>query len=92
VTITSVDGRSRNRIARLQSSSAPVVGPPGLAAGVFTFDVAAIAGNTYGVEVSTNLANWSLVLSTNAAVDNFTFRDAAVAQFPRRFFRVYKSA
>src|SRR5262249_11837398 len=78
--ITSVDGRSRNRIARLQSSSAPMVGPLGIVAGVFTFDVAAIAGKTYGVEASTNLANWSLVLSTNAAVDNFTFRDAAVAQ------------
>jgi uncharacterized delta-60 repeat protein len=89
--LTSVDGRSRNRIAGLQSSSAPIVGSPGLAGGIYTFDVAAIAGKTYGVEASTNLANWSLVLSTNAAVDNFSFRDAAVAQFPRRFFRVYKS-
>jgi uncharacterized delta-60 repeat protein len=88
---TSVDGRSRNRIARLQSSSAPIVDPPGLSAGVFTFDVAAVAGKTYGVEASTNLANWSLVLSTNAAVDNFKFHDTAEAQFPRRFFRVYKS-
>jgi hypothetical protein len=52
---------------------------------------AAIAGRTYGVEASTNLLSWSLVLSTNAAVDNFTFRDAAAAQFPRRFFRVFKS-
>lgn len=89
--ITSVDGRSRNRIARLQSSSAPIVGPAGISAGVFSFDVAALAGKTYGVEASTNLVNWSLILSTNAAVDNFTFRDAGVSQFPRRFFRVYKS-
>jgi uncharacterized delta-60 repeat protein len=89
--ITSVDGRSRNRIARLQNSSAPIVGPPALAAGVFTFDVAAIAGNAYGVEASTNLVNWSLIFSTNATVDNFRFRDAAVTQFTRRFFRVYKS-
>jgi len=89
--ITSVNGRSRNRVARLQNSNAPIISPPGISAGSFSFDVAAIAGKTYGVEASTNLVNWSLVLSTNAAVDNFTFRDPSVTQFPRRFFRVYKS-
>jgi len=89
--INTVDGRSRNRIARLQSSSAPLIGPSSISAGVFSFDVAAIAGRTYGVEASTNLLNWSMVLSTNAAVDNFTFQDTGVRQFPRRFFRVFKS-
>ena len=89
--VTSVNGRSRNRVARLQNSNAPIINPPGISAGSFSFDVAAIAGKTYGVEASTNLVNWSLVLSTNAAVDNFTFRDPSVTQFPRRFFRVYKS-
>jgi hypothetical protein len=34
--------------------------------------------------------NWNLVLSTNAAVDNFTFSDANPAQFPRRFIRVLR--
>ena len=33
--ITSVDGRSRNRLARLQSSDAPILGPPGFSGGVF---------------------------------------------------------
>ncbi len=89
--ITSVDGRSRNRIARLQSSGAPVVSPPVISTGAFAFGVNAVAGKTYGVEVSTNLVNWSLALSTNATTDNFTFRDPAVTQFPRRFFRVYES-
>jgi len=89
--INTVDGRSRNRIARLQSRSAPVIGPPSISAGVFSFDVAAIAGTSYGVEASTNLVNWSLALSTNAAVDNFTFQDSGMRQFPRRFFRVFRS-
>jgi uncharacterized delta-60 repeat protein len=89
--ITTVDGRSRNRIARLQSSSAPIIGPSSISGGIFYLDVAAIAGKTYGVEASTNLVNWSLALSTNAAVDNFTFQDAGVTQFPHRFFRVFKS-
>jgi uncharacterized delta-60 repeat protein len=86
-----VDGRNRNRIARLQSSSAPVIGPVHFGAGIFSFDAAAVAGTDYGVEASTNLLNWSLVLSTNAAVDNFTFQDAGVAQFPQRFFKVFRS-
>ncbi len=90
--ITSVDGRSRNRLARLQSSNAPILGPPRYSGGVFFFDVNAVASQTYGVEASTNLpANWSPVLSTNAAFDNFTFSDPNPTQFPRRFFRVYKS-
>src|SRR5205807_9169139 len=86
--INTVDGRSRNHIARLQSSSAPIIGPSSISAGVFSFDVAAIPGKTYGVEASTNLANWTVVLSTHATVDNFTFQDAIVPQFSRWFFRV----
>ena len=90
--ITTVNGRSRNRLARLQSSNAPVISQPRLFGGIFSFDVNAVAGGAYGVEASTNLpAGWSLVLSTNAAVDNFTYSDPNAAQFPRRFFRVYKS-
>jgi uncharacterized delta-60 repeat protein len=90
--ITSVNGRSRNRLARLQSSNAPIIDRPGFSGGVFSFDVNAVAGKTYGVEATTNLpAGWGLVLSTNAAFDNFTFSDPNPTQFPRRFFRVYKS-
>jgi uncharacterized delta-60 repeat protein len=90
--ITTVNGRSRNRIARLQSSNAPIISQARLSGGIFSFDVNAVAGKTYGVEASTNLpAGWSLVLSTNAAFDNFTWTDPNPAQFPRRFFRAYKA-
>ena len=90
--ITAVNGRSRNRLARLQSSNAPIISGPKLTGGIFSFEVNAVAGKTYGVEASTNLpAGWSLVLSTNAAFDNFTFSDPNPAQFPRRFFRTYKA-
>ncbi len=90
--ISTVDGRSRNRLARLQNSNAPVISQPRLSGGIFSFDVNAVAGKTYGVEASTNLpGGWSLMLSTNAAVDNFTFSDPNPTQFLRRFFRVYKS-
>ena len=90
--ISTVDGRSRNRLARLQASNAPIIGQPGLSGGEFSFDVNAVAGKTYGVEASTKLpGNWNLILSTNAAVDNFTFSDPNPTQFPHRFFRVYKS-
>jgi uncharacterized delta-60 repeat protein len=89
--ITTVDGRSRNRLARLLGSDEPILSRPWMSAGVFSFAVAAIAGRTYGVQASTNLVSWSLVLTTNAAVDNFTFQDPGTAQFDRRFFRVFKS-
>jgi len=89
--ITTVNGRSRNRLARLQAGLAPVISRPRLAGGIFSFDVNAVAGQTYGVEASTNLpGNWSLILSTNAAVDNFTFSDPNATKFPRRFFRVFR--
>ena len=88
--ITTVNGRSRNRLARLQSSSAPIISQARLSGGIFSFDVNAVAGRTCGVEASTNLpGGWSLVLSTNAAFDNFTWSDPNPAQFPRRFFRAY---
>lgn len=87
--ITSVDGRSRNRIARLQSSSAPIISLSTITAGVFSFEVNGVFGGSYGIEASTNLVNWTLILSTNATVDNFTFQDTV--QFPRRFFRVYRA-
>src|SRR5207302_331312 len=86
--INTVDGRSRNHIARLQSSSAPIIGPSSISAGVFSFDVAAIPGKTYGVEASTNLANWPVVLSTHAPVDNSTFQHARVPQPSRRLVRL----
>ena len=90
--ISTVDGRSRNRLARLQSSNAPIISQPRLSGGIFSFDVNAVAGKTYGVEATTNLpSNWNLVLSTNAAFDNLTFSDPNPTQFPHRFFRVYKS-
>jgi uncharacterized delta-60 repeat protein len=89
--LASVDGRSRNRLARLQSSDAPVLGRARIGSGGFQFDVAAVAGKTYGVQASTNLLNWDLLWSTNAAVDNFTFLDPDLALFTRRFFRVYKA-
>ena len=89
--LTSVNGRSRNRLARLQASRAPVISQPRLSAGAFSFDVNAVAGQTYGVEATTNVpGNWSLILSTNAAVDNFTFADTNATQFSRRFFRVFR--
>ena len=89
--VATVDGRSRNRLARLQSSSAPIISRPRLSGGSFLFDVNAVAGTNYGIQASTNLANWSLVLATNAAFDNFTFSDTNPTQFPWRFFRAYKS-
>ncbi len=88
--ITTVNGRSRNRIARLQSSSSPIIFNAGNSSGVFSFDIASVAGVTYGVETSTNLVNWSLLQVTNAVEDGLYFIGGPVDLYPHRFFRVYR--
>jgi hypothetical protein len=88
--VSTVDGRSRNRLARLQASLAPVISRPRTAGGLFSFDVNAVAGQTYGIAAATNLTGpWIPIASTNAAVDNLTFT-TNTAQFPSRFFRVFR--
>lgn len=89
--ITTVSSQSRNRIARLISSDAPIITHVRISAGVFSFDVTAIAGRTYGIEASTNLVDWTRVFSTNTSADGFTFEDVGLAQFPRRFYRALRS-
>jgi len=88
--ITTVDGRSRNRLARLQASLAPVISRPRTAGGLFSFDVNAVAGQTYGIVAATNLTSpWIPIASTNAAFDNLTFT-TNTAQFPNRLFRAFR--
>ena len=88
--VATVDGRSRNRLARLQASLAPVISRPRTAGGLFSFDVNAVAGQTYGIVAATNLTGpWIPIASTNAAVDNWTFTNNT-AQFPNRFFRAFR--
>jgi len=85
-----VDGRSRNRLARLQASLAPVISRPRTAGGLFSFDVNAVAGQTYGIVAATNLTGpWVPIASTNAAFDNLTFT-TNTAQFPSRIFRAFR--
>ena len=88
--VTTVDGRSRNRLARLQASLAPVISRPRTAGGLFSFDVNAVAGQTYGIVAATNVTGpWIQIATTNAAFDNFTFT-TNTSQFPSRFFRAYR--
>jgi uncharacterized delta-60 repeat protein len=89
--LTTVDGQSRNRIARLLGNNAPTIGRVGVSAGVFSMEVPAIPGRTYGVQASTNLVFWSLVLQTNVTADRFMFQDTQVSQFPQRFFRIFRA-
>jgi len=81
---------SRNRLARLQASLAPVLSRPRTAGGLFSFDVNAVAGRTCGIVAATNVTGpWIPIASTNAAFDNLTFT-TNTTQFPSRFFRAYR--
>jgi hypothetical protein len=78
--------------ARLYAGDLP---PPALAPGgsagfqsnCFTFNLAAVAGQTVIIEASTNLVNWS-ALSTNTLESGlFLFSDPTSTNFLERFYR-----
>ena len=48
------------------------------------FTVSGITGGTYVVEASTNLVNWSAIITN---ITTFTNTDIAVTNYPYRFYR-----
>jgi hypothetical protein len=59
-----------------------------LAGGVVQIDVTGDAGPDYTVQASTNLTNWTVLLTTNSPPLPFQFLDTNAAAFPFRFYRV----
>jgi hypothetical protein len=57
-------------------------------AGAFGFSVNGTAGQSYLVQVSTNLLNWTTLFTTNPATFPFVWNDSAAPNFPRRFYRI----
>lgn len=62
----------------------PRLVPAGITNHQFRFDLTGVAGLGYAVQVSTNLTDWSSLL-TNAAP--FSFTDSNASLFPQRFYR-----
>jgi hypothetical protein len=66
----------------------PTVSGVGSTNGNFHLSVNGDAGPDYLVEASTNLATWTLLLTTNPPTLPFEFTDPATTNHPARFYRV----
>ena len=62
--------------------------PTWLTNGVFSFAVGTLAGQTYSVEVSTNLFDWAPLTNIVATTNQFRFQDQSPTNFQVRFYRV----
>jgi hypothetical protein len=65
----------------------PVLTPTVMMDGRFSMAVSGDAGPDYTVWMSTNLVEWSPLLTTNAPAMPFVFTDAEAATMPCRFYR-----
>ena len=54
----------------------------------FRFNVNGDAGPDYIVQASTNLADWSSLFTTNSPSLPFSWMDAVITNYPKRFYRV----
>jgi uncharacterized delta-60 repeat protein len=54
----------------------------------FGFNLASLQGQTLVVDASTNLVNWTAILTNTMSSVSFYFSDPATPNFPRRFYRV----
>ena len=92
VVITNSAGAITSSVALLTVSSGVPV-PPQVASvvfnsGVFSFSVNGSAGQSYLVQASTNLTDWSTLFTTNPATLPFTWNDAGTSNFINRFYRI----
>ena len=64
-------------------------GTLGLQAGQFGFDLAGVAGQTFVLEASTNLADWTVLATNSFGASPLHFGDTNAPHFPRRFYRAH---
>jgi hypothetical protein len=67
------------------SSNAIIVTPHVLSNGNFQFGLQGLEGQTYVVQTSTNLVNWTSVYTNNGS---FIFTDLSTTNYGQRFYRV----
>lgn len=76
------------------SAALPPTNPPptlavaGFTNGQISLLIGGDAGQSYTMQASTNLVNWSNLLTTNPPVLPFIWTDTAASNFSRRFYRV----
>jgi hypothetical protein len=65
----------------------PALANPSVASGKFGITISGDTGPDYTIQASSNLLNWSLILTTNPLSTPFQFFDSAT-NYPQRFYRV----
>ncbi len=95
VIITNPAGSVTSSFAMLTIATGNVTPPQisgaGFSGGNFSFSVNGNLGQTYLVQASTNLVNWTTLFTTNPGALPFIWNDIAAANFSKRFYRVQVS-
>ncbi len=66
----------------------PGLAGPSLANGRFGLTISGDSGPDYTIQASSNLLNWSPILTTNPQTTPFLFFDLGATNYPQRFYRV----
>ena len=89
--ITNSAGSVTSFVAVLTVSSGvvqPQVSSVVFSGGMFGFSVSGSAGQSYLVQASSNLVNWTTIFTTNPTTLPFVWSDTATTNFPNRFYRI----
>jgi hypothetical protein len=96
VNVSDTQGQNTNRTLALvingnvTGPSKPVLSAPvRLSNGQFQFNFSGNPGQNYTLQASSDLVNWSSLMTTNSSNSSYTFTDPAATGMPRRFYRVW---
>lgn len=81
-------GATQQFVVTVSAPLRPVLQSAGFSPAGFAANVSGSSGPDYSVYVSTNLANWRLLFTSNAPTVPFLLADPAATNFSRRFYRV----
>ena len=96
VNVSDGQGQNTNRTLALVITGT-VTGPPKpvlsaptrLGNGQFQFSFSGNPGQNYTLQASSDLVNWSSLITLNSSNSSYTITDPAAASMPRRFYRVW---
>jgi hypothetical protein len=63
--------------------------PTRLSDGQFRFNFSGTPGQNYTLQASSDLFNWTPLITLNSSNSSYTFTDPAASGAPRRFYRVW---
>jgi hypothetical protein len=94
VNVSDTQGQNTNRTLGLiingTATPKPVLSAPvRLGNGQFQFNFTGNPGQNYTLQASSDLVNWSSLITTNSSNSAYTITDPSAAGMPRRFYRIW---